>query len=132
MLGFLTEVGPFYLEDGKDYKKGDKLTRNNYTWAKVSNLLFIESPAGVGFSTNDEKDKSINDTITAKDMLQSIVSFRKKFPNLANRDFWISGESYAGKYIPDLAREIDLFNQNNPKAQIPLKGLLIGNGVMTF
>lgn len=132
MLGYLQEVGPFYLEEGSNYKAGDKLIRNNYTWARISNLLFIESPAGVGFSTNGEKDKSMNDSITAKDMLKSLLSFRTKFPALANRSFWISGQSYAGKYIPDLAREIDLYNQNNPKNSIPLKGLLIGNGVMSF
>lgn len=41
MLGFLQEIGPFYLDDGKDYKVGDALIENPYAWNKVSNLLFI-------------------------------------------------------------------------------------------
>lgn len=61
-----------------------------------------------------------------------MLSWRAKFPDFARRDFWIAGESYAGKYIPDLAMEIDLYNRNNPNATIPLKGMLIGNGVMDF
>ena len=50
--GFLQEIGPYYLEDGKEYKIGDNLTFNPYSWHNHSHLLFIESPAGVGFSYN--------------------------------------------------------------------------------
>lgn len=51
-LGFIQEIGPYYLEDGIDYKVGDNLTENKYSWHKLSNLLFLESPAGVGYSYN--------------------------------------------------------------------------------
>ena len=41
----------------------------------------------------------------------------------------ISGESYGGKYLPGIASAIIDFNQNTTKNdQIPLKGVLIGNG----
>ncbi|GLJ33000.1 hypothetical protein SUGI_0664550 [Cryptomeria japonica] len=43
--GAFTELGPFYpLGDGRG------LTRNLQSWNKVSNLLFVESPVGVGWS----------------------------------------------------------------------------------
>lgn len=60
------------------------------------------------------------------------MSFKAKFPKFAGRSFWISGESYAGKYIPDIAQKIDMYNQQNPSNKINLKGMLIGNGVMNF
>lgn len=49
------------------------------------------------------------------------------FPDLQTNDFYIAGESYAGKYVPALAYTID---QNNPKQKlvINLKGIAIGNG----
>lgn len=46
--------------------------------------------------------------------------------------FWIAGESYAGKYIPDLAVRIDKFNQGSGANPINFKGILVGNGVMSF
>jgi carboxypeptidase C (cathepsin A) len=39
--GFLQEIGPYYLEDGIDYKIGDNLTSNPYSWHRSSNLLFF-------------------------------------------------------------------------------------------
>ena len=55
-LGFIQEIGPYYLEDGIDYKVNDSLTENPYSWHKRSNLLFLESPAGVGYSYNLDVD----------------------------------------------------------------------------
>lgn len=46
--------------------------------------------------------------------------------------FWIAGESYAGKYIPDLAVLIDKFNTFSGANPINLMGILVGNGVMNF
>jgi carboxypeptidase C (cathepsin A) len=40
-VGFLQEIGPYYLEEGIDYKQGDNLTYNPYSWHNVSNLLFF-------------------------------------------------------------------------------------------
>ena len=50
LLGFFTEQGPF-----KPQKDG-KLEMNDYMWNKVANMVFIESPCGVGFSYSDDKD----------------------------------------------------------------------------
>lgn len=51
---------------------------------------------------------------------------------MRNRDFIITGESFAGKYIPCLATEILNYNEETEEEEeeedkIPLKSLLIGN-----
>lgn len=130
-LGFIQEIGPYYLEDGKDYKAGDNLTYNPHSWHQVSNLLFLESPAGVGFSYNLDKNFEYNDVQTAHDNLVALKSFYDKFPEYKSRGLWLAGESYAGKYIPDLAQLIIQSNDFNGTS-IKLKGLLIGNGIMSF
>ena len=61
------------------------------------------------------------------------MSFFDKFKEYRDRNFWIAGESYAGKYIPDLAVLIDQYNAySQPALQIKLKGIMVGNGVMDF
>lgn len=131
--GFLQEIGPYYLEEGIDYKLGDKLTENKYSWHKLANLLFLESPAGVGYSYNLDTNYVYNDANTAHDALNAVVDFfSNKFTQFRGRSFFIAGESYAGKYIPDLAMLIDGYNQRGEGVAINLMGILVGNGVMTF
>jgi serine carboxypeptidase-like clade 1 len=64
------------------------------------------------------------------------VSFYKKFPNFLAHDLYISGESYAGIYVPYLAWQIDTHNAMYPADQtityINLKGFLVGNGCTDF
>ena len=53
--GFWSELGPFYPTPG-----GKELIRNKYAWNRVSNVLFVESPAFVGFSySNTSIDKVV-------------------------------------------------------------------------
>lgn len=131
--GFLQEIGPYYLEEGIDFKKGDLLTENKYSWHKLANLLFLESPAGVGFSYNLDTKYVYNDANTAHDALYAVTDFfNNKFTEFRGRNFFIAGESYAGKYIPDLAMLIDGYNLRGEGVAINLMGILVGNGVMTF
>lgn len=60
------------------------------------------------------------------------MDFFKKFSEYRNNSFWITGESYAGKYIPDLTVLLDKFNLANPSQALKLRGFLIGNGIMDF
>ena len=130
--GYLQEIGPYYLEEGIDYRVGDKLTENPHSWHRISNLLFIESPTAVGYSYNNDTTFEYNDATTANDNLEAVLSFFNKFKEYQGRKFFIAGESYAGKYIPDLAVLIDGHNLRGEGVNINLKALLIGNGVMSF
>jgi carboxypeptidase C (cathepsin A) len=61
-----------------------------------------------------------------------LQNFFAGFPEYSNNPFWITGESYAGKYIPDLAVLIDYYNNGLPSKKINLKGVMIGNGIISF
>jgi carboxypeptidase C (cathepsin A) len=94
-------------------------------------MLFLESPPGVGFSLNKDAAYEYSDSRTAKDNLLAITQWFKKFPEFADNNFWISGESYCGMYIPLLAKVV-LDNIDNviEGKTLAFKGILIGNGVM--
>lgn len=61
-------------------------------------------------------------------MYAALLQFFTLFPHLQKNDFFITGESYAGKYVPAISYTI---HQNNPNAKlkINLQGLSIGNGL---
>lgn len=70
---------------------------------QVANVIFLESPAGVGFAYADDDNYLTNDDQTAFDNYAAVQSFFVKFPEYLANPFFITGESYAGMYIPMLA-----------------------------
>jgi len=89
LIGFMTEQGPF--RPNADMT----LSLNEYAWNKAANMVFIESPTGVGFSYSDYKqDYDADDASTAKVNYQLIQAFFKRFPELAQNKLYISSESY--------------------------------------
>ncbi|KAK6138268.1 hypothetical protein DH2020_028015 [Rehmannia glutinosa] len=126
-FGAMEELGPFRVNsDGKT------LFQNNYAWNNVANVLFLESPAGVGFSySNTTADyNNTGDTTTANDAYTFLVNWLERFPQYKARDFYITGESYAGHYVPQLAYTILLNNKNTNQTVINLKGIAIGNALI--
>ncbi|XP_030518738.1 serine carboxypeptidase-like 45 [Rhodamnia argentea] len=120
-------VGAF-CEHGPFKPSGDVLLKNDYSWNKEANMLYLETPAGVGFSysVNTSYYKSVDDKMTAIDNLAFLRNWFEKFPEYKERDLFITGESYAGHYVPQLALLIvqsKLFN---------LKGIAIGNPLLEF
>ncbi|URE26821.1 Serine carboxypeptidase, partial [Musa troglodytarum] len=81
----------------------------------VANLLFLESPVGVGFSyTNRSLDlEELGDRTTAQDSHTFLLNWFKRFPDFKHHDLFIAGESYAGHYVPQLA---ELVYEGNKKA----------------
>ncbi|XP_010055737.2 LOW QUALITY PROTEIN: serine carboxypeptidase-like 45 [Eucalyptus grandis] len=118
-----------FIEHGPFKVKGGGLVKRDYSWNKVANLLYLESPAGVGFSysTSQSFYKGITDNITAQDNLVFLQHWFTKYPQYKGRDFFITGESYAGHYVPELAQLIV-----KSKVEINLKGIAIGNPLLDY
>jgi Serine carboxypeptidase len=127
LLGLGTEHGPFYAGPMA------LLHPNPYSWNKLASVLYVEIPAGVGFSFTDlEEDEDTNDALTAIDNYHLLLEFYERFPERRRNDFYIASESYGGHYVPQLALEI-LRHDNkggggsaNDHA-INFRGFLVGN-----
>ncbi|KAF2249308.1 alpha/beta-hydrolase [Trematosphaeria pertusa] len=129
MIGMLQELGPCLINE-----HGNGTVYNKYGWSKDTNLLFIDSPAGVGFSYLDEGIPLPATSFTAAEdlhrFLQLFVS--DVFPELADRDFHVTGESYGGHYVPALGAQIISQNLLYPKRpQVNLKSIFVGNGYVS-
>ncbi|XP_045816122.1 serine carboxypeptidase-like 42 [Trifolium pratense] len=126
--GAFTELGPFYpTGDGRGVR------RNSKSWNRASNLLFVESPAGVGWSySNTTSDYNTGDTNTANDMLLFFLKWYEKFPSYKSRKLFLTGESYAGHYIPQLANAILDYNAHSTNFKFNIKGLAIGNPLLNM
>jgi len=125
--GMMTEIGQLVFNRDSFVTNATAtptLQYNRWGWSKFSNMLYLESPAGVGFSYCETPPCASNDTSAATDAYDALVGFFKRFPKLAKRKFYITGESYGGIYCPMLAEQI----MNRGDGTINLEGLMVGNG----
>jgi carboxypeptidase C (cathepsin A) len=124
--GALTELGPF-----QPNADGTGVIPRETSWNKLANMLWFESPAGVGYSyTNGMAINSTyatDDHQTARNNLLVLQAWFARFPQYAEHRFYIAGESYAGTYIPTLTVDLLQANRRNSAASINLKGLMVGN-----
>jgi len=122
--GLLYEQGPIHVNEANT----SQLLYNPYTWTKLVNMIFLESPTGVGFSFSpNPADLITNDTQSAQDNFLFLTAWFAAYPEYAANDFYLSGESYAGVYVPMLAQRITVAAEAG-EATINLKGFMVGNG----
>nr|XP_054920720.1 serine carboxypeptidase ctsa-4.1-like isoform X3 [Dermacentor andersoni] len=123
LVGVAMELGPFRVDP-----LGVNLTVNPFSWNKVANVIFLEAPAGVGYSYDPTGNNSTDDYKATEDNYQAILDFFSKFPEFRKNEFYVTGESYAGIFVPLLTQRLLL---SNPLG-INLKGYVIGNGAVDF
>ncbi|CAB3399767.1 unnamed protein product [Caenorhabditis bovis] len=125
LMGLFEENGPYRVS-----KDGTSLSRNPYAWNKFANILYLESPTGVGYSySTDGVAVEYNDNATAYENYNALKSFFKLYPQYQTSDFYTTGESYGGVYVPTLAKLIVL-GLKSGDIVVNYKGMAIGNGVI--
>ncbi|KAK6347705.1 Cell death protease [Orbilia javanica] len=118
--GALMEVGPYRVKDGK-------LSYNEGSWHEFANLLFVDNPVGTGFSYVNGNGFLHELPEMANHFVTFLEKFFEIFPHYEKDEIWFGGESYAGQYIPYVAKAI--VERNRVSSQKwNLAGLLIGNG----
>ena len=159
LFGLLTEIGPLLLSDEslttESYRQTGipTPTYNPYTWSRLGSMLIIDQPAPVGFSYCNNNDGIENVTthscggIAWTDELASINAytalqtfFKTRFPCLATKPLYLTGESYGGIYVPTLARRIvegnananknNNINNDNDDVALDLRGFAVGDGCL--
>ena len=126
MLGLYTENGPYNFKFDKDHVKDPfELVKNKFSWNNAANVMYVDQPIGTGFSFTDSWSAfRMTEDQVAEDFYIFIHNFLLKYPKFQGREIFLTGESYAGHYIPVIARTLQL--KDDP--WINLAGLAIGNG----
>jgi len=120
LYGLFAENGPFDVVNGT-------VRLREYSWHKNYSVLYIDQPVGTGYSFTHGRYVS-NQTQVGEHLYSALTQFFTVFSELQKNAFFISGESYGGKYVPAISYTI---HQRNPTAlvKINLQGLIIGNGL---
>jgi|EP00945_MAST-04E_sp_MAST-4E-sp1_P006181 cathepsin A (carboxypeptidase C) len=95
---------------------------NPYGWNANASIMYIDQPAGVGFSYGDAEDADHNEKEVAEDMFHFLHEFSQANGDLLKtNEFFVFGESYGGHYAPATAHRVG--------TSLNLKGLGVGNGL---
>ncbi|KAH6937796.1 hypothetical protein HPB50_004067 [Hyalomma asiaticum] len=120
LFGLFLEHGPYRVVEG-----GTVRLRNT-TWAQRYSMLYVDSPVGAGFSfTWNERGYSRDQRHVARDLHEALQQFFTLFPRFAKNDFYVAGESYAGKYVTAVAHLIATTLYS--RVHIKLRGIAVGN-----
>lgn len=122
MTGLLFENGPCKVD-----ASGETTSLNPFSWTTRANVMWVDQPPGTGFSKGsyDHDEDGV-----AEDMYQFLQVFFQALPQYS-KSFWVTGESYAGHYVPAVTSRIVSGNRDLAPGdvEIPLKGLAVGNGL---
>lgn len=103
------------------------VTMNPWAWNRKANVVWVESPAGVGFSySNTTSDYGVGDARTTSDAVTFLQRFLYDyFPQHRGAPVWTTGESYGGHYVPLFT--LAAFNTRASTRPINMRGMMVGN-----
>lgn len=125
MIGNFYELGPYRVNEDLS------LEPNPGSWNRLFGLVFVDNPIGTGFSIASSVEEIPKDQ---NKVGEHLYIFIKKFIGLdasfKSRPIYITGESYAGKYVPAIGWHILMRERGLPvEKRVNLHGLAIGNGL---
>ncbi|KAI0671913.1 alpha/beta-hydrolase [Trametes maxima] len=118
MIALTTENGPIHVLANGTW------VHNNFSWNHLADTIWVDQPVGTGFSTADSTGYVPDEDQTGEDFVGFLSNLVKVFPSLATRPLFLTGESYAGTYIPYITKHI--FQTPNPP--VKLRKIAIGDG----
>lgn len=125
-LGLFLENGPFRFMN----TEVGNVVVNPYTWNRKTHLLYWDQPLGTGYSYSENDLYANNWREVGVHFYKALQDFYNSHPIYRECPLYITGESYAGKYVPYIATIIDEKNQAGKEPHIALTGIALGDGWM--
>ncbi|THU73643.1 hypothetical protein C4D60_Mb04t25020 [Musa balbisiana] len=129
LSGLVFEVGPLKFVSAEYNGSLPNMVYHPYSWTKVANMIFLDSPVGSGFSFSRRYEGyNANDMSWSEHVYKFLIKWFIDHPQFLSNPLYISGDSYGGKIVPVVAYLISEGTKVGNK-QLNLKGYLIGNPV---
>jgi vitellogenic carboxypeptidase-like protein len=127
-LGLFLENGPLRIDPGIS----GMLFFNEFSWNQNMHIMYWDQPFGTGYSyakNADGTDRFVTNENELSEMFyNALLDFlTKQHPEYLNCPLYIMGESYAGKYVPNIACKIHEKNKSS-SVKLALKGICVGDG----
>ncbi|TDL15660.1 alpha/beta-hydrolase [Rickenella mellea] len=120
LVGLMSENGPLQVTNTFS------IVQNNFSWNNLADYVWIDQPVGTGYSTADTSGYIADEDQMGEDFMAFLTNLVKVFPSLAIRPLYLTGESYAGTYIPYITKTY--FSTSNPP--VKLAKIAIGDGAI--
>lgn len=118
IYGLLNENGPYRVDNALNLKT------NPYSWTNNATMIYVDNPTGVGYShqTVGLPYLGFSSLQAMRELHTFLQLFFQQYPELnQGQPFYLFGESYAGKYMTDLASLLI------SERSISLAGVALGN-----
>ena len=124
LIGLFMENGPYLLTNNDT----GTIVENPNAWNEKVHLLYWDQPLGTGYSYSQSDPKHfVEDEPELSELfIKALQGFLHLHPEYAACPIYLTGESYAGKYVPNIATAIMDYEGEGLKPN--LVGLAIGDG----
>ncbi|XP_074575028.1 serine carboxypeptidase-like 18 [Curcuma longa] len=123
--GLAFEVGPLQFVSVEYNGSLPSLVYRPYSWTKVANMIFLDSPSGSGFSYSTKEEE--NDSSWFQQVYKFLIQWLVEHPLFISNPLYIAGGSYAGKIVPMVAKRILDGIGEGKEPLLNLQGYVIGN-----
>ncbi|KAL4559647.1 hypothetical protein LXL04_031790 [Taraxacum kok-saghyz] len=125
---FFTTPSPFTINYVNSTLEKQMLEINPHSWTKAANIIFLDQPAGTGFSYAKNPEAYItNDTFATKHAYHFLKKWLVDHPKFLNNPFYVGADSYAGIIAPIIVHEIYNGNEVGEGPHVNIKGYVSGN-----
>ena len=117
LFGLFKENGPInaFVDKG-DGSKRPRAKLNPFSWNRNASVLYIDNPVGTGFSyTSSDHGYPNYVNESSDDLFIALQQFYTIWGEYVERDLYLFGESYGGKYIPALCHRIHLSKKDHKR-----------------
>ncbi|GKA54207.1 serine carboxypeptidase-like protein 16 [Tanacetum coccineum] len=119
------EGGPLSFKVDNDLENLT-LTLNPYSWTKLANIIFMDVPAGVGYSYGETNEASISsDTNMVTQATDFVKKFLIKHPKFLKNPLYIMGMSYMGIVTPAITLELYEGNERGDQPTLNIQGYIL-------
>ncbi|KAF2910658.1 hypothetical protein DAI22_11g117500 [Oryza sativa Japonica Group] len=121
------EIGPMKLVI-EPYNGGlPRLRYHPYSWTKVANILFVDSPMGAGFSfSRDPNGYDVSEVSSSLQIVKFLYRWFDGHPEYLANPFYVGGDSMAGRFVPFITEKISEDIEAAVRPTLNLKAIYIG------